>query len=191
MPKPGIEWMPGLVIATRLAWREVVQGIYAEAPVVSQGFGVGWVEGRPPGWGRANVVTAPVAIACKTDNSDLFLSFIYSAETRAVAVTPAKVISKHPSKSISARRARMGAVASLAMATKQELSRSSSFAGLHRDRRGVNRTLVGVFRTPGNTQNEGKSGGVCGNPEPRNRNRLAEKMERAKGFEPSTFTLAT
>lgn len=33
--------MPGLPIASRCAWRGGVKEIYAEAPVVSQGFGEG------------------------------------------------------------------------------------------------------------------------------------------------------
>ena len=58
-----------------------------------------------------------------------------------------------------------------------------------------NVTLVGVFG-----HRETRRMGVnpeecvvtfCGNSEPQNRKSLIEKMERAKGFEPSTFTLAT
>ena len=64
-----------------------MEQIYAEAPVVSQGLGVGWVERRSPGWGGANVVTAPIAIACKTDDNDMVLSFTYSAETPVVTGT--------------------------------------------------------------------------------------------------------
>lgn len=59
--------------------------IYAESPVVSQGLGEGWVGGRSPGWVGANAITAPVAIACKTDDNDLLLSSTYSPETAAVA----------------------------------------------------------------------------------------------------------
>ena len=77
--------MPGLLIASRRTWRGGVEEIYAEAQVVSLGLGEGWVGGRSPGWGSANAVTAPVAIACKTDNNDMVLSFVYSAERRAVA----------------------------------------------------------------------------------------------------------
>lgn len=52
-----------------------VEKIYAEAPVVSHGLGAGWVGKRSLGLGGANAVTAPVAIACKTDDNDMVLSF--------------------------------------------------------------------------------------------------------------------
>jgi hypothetical protein len=60
------------------------------------------------GWGCANAVTAPVTIASEKDDNDMALSFTYNAETGAVAVTPAKVVSRHPSNSISARGRRRG-----------------------------------------------------------------------------------
>ena len=65
-----------------------MEEIYAEAPVVNRGLGEGWVGGRSPGWGGASAVTAPVAIACKTDDNDMVLSFTLKTAVDWSAVGP-------------------------------------------------------------------------------------------------------